>query len=90
MDGRLNLGAVAPPRQATIAQQEPGGEAVRVEANGLARLGVGRGDLPRRQKGAGRQVVVPTRRQVYVRSPDGSPVRDMPAVEIGFADVTCS
>jgi hypothetical protein len=35
-------------------------------------------------------IMVPTRRQVYVRSPDGSPVRDMPAVEIGFADVTCS
>ena len=35
-------------------------------------------------------IMVPTSRQVYVRSPDGSPVRDMPSVEIGFADVTCS
>ncbi len=33
-------------------------------------------------------IMVPTRRRVYVRNPDGSPVRDTISVDIGFTDVT--
>ena len=36
------------------------------------------------------RIMVPTRRRVYGRNPDGSPVRDTVAVDIGFADVTFS
>jgi len=33
-------------------------------------------------------IMVPTRRQVYVRNPDGTPVRDSVSIAIDIADVT--
>ena len=35
-------------------------------------------------------IMVPTRRQVYVRNPDGSPVLDLVSIAIAFTDVTFS
>lgn len=35
-------------------------------------------------------IMVPTRRRVYVRSPDGSPVRDPVSVAIEITNVTFS
>ena len=34
--------------------------------------------------------MVPTRRRVYVRNPDGSPVRNSVSIAIAFTDVTFS
>ena len=41
---------------------------------------------PYRQTG----IMVPTRRRVYVRNPDGSPVRDSVSIAIDVTDVTFS
>jgi hypothetical protein len=35
-------------------------------------------------------IMVPTRRRVYVRNPDGSPVRDSVSVAVDVTDVTFS
>jgi hypothetical protein len=35
-------------------------------------------------------IMVPTRRRVYVRNPDGSPVRELVSVAVDITDVTFS
>jgi uncharacterized protein YbjT (DUF2867 family) len=39
---------------------------------------------------AGHEITVPSRRRVYVRNPDGSPVRDSVSIAIDVCDVTFS